>query len=96
LPASHLALATASVQNGGRRPVRRARVQVCAGASRPARGHGYQADESQRQSPKTCHGGQESTLRAQRFPLSLRGKRHSVCAAPCRTLIDGSASRGVR
>jgi hypothetical protein len=77
-------------------PVHGAGGRAGAGAPRPAREDGYQADESDPERQKTCHAGQASTLRARWFPLSLYGKRHSGCAAPCRTLIGGSALMGVR
>ena len=83
LPASHLALATASVQHGGGSPVRRARVRACAAAPRLAREHGYQAEESQLESQNACHARQESTLRARPSAPSFARKNAPRCVPPC-------------
>jgi hypothetical protein len=69
-------------------PVRRARVG--AGAPRPAREHGHQADESDRERQKTCHAPRQSTSRACRAAHLPRENCTSVCAAMCRTLIAES------
>ncbi len=91
LPASHTRTSgTASVQNGGWSPVRRARVRAGAAAPRPSREHGDQAHESQLEGQKMRHARQESTLRAQPSARTLPEKCRSVCAASCRTLTATS------